>query len=565
MHSYRINAAHFRIRVLENEEAYALLKNDTFQTEWAELAAACPWSTACQTWQFADAWLEAYRDLYVPLLLVEHDEAGHLIGLLALAIERTSGAIVHVGAHQAEYQVWLAKEVNAESFIEEALDTLALAYPRQHMRLQYLPPGSPIDWCRSKCRWGARTILHEKTRPLLTLGPESPVEASLRKKSNKSRINRLRKIAPVRLVQVHTRTEFEEVIDSIADYCDLRQGAINSALPFKDDPRKREFCLRLLENPGISHVTVLMVGDTLAAANAGLVNGTSVSLGIVVHSPFVAEHSPGKILILLLARELGRQGFKELDLTPGGDMYKDRSADHHDQVYTLGIFFDQWDYSRHAMRSKLRLLARSIAGRHAGSLASTLRFVARRDLRTLLVEMVRTAGISTFDRKGKRSYTVTLKQTRQVGAHPVFRVNCIPDLLCYEPATWLDPGKSQFLLAASRRLEAGDLAYTLSENGVLLHCAWISRSAVGYLHGNAQEFSDGACILWEEYTHPQAVKLDLSKLSLKQRLHDAAQLPGVSTVTILTSMDEADVYDCCGHTEFRGFNPRVSKPLLDTR
>src|SRR5690349_14376969 len=106
-----------RVEVVRGAEARALLRDPEFQRAWSTLAATCIWGTPCQTWAFADAWLSAYATRYDPLLIIQKDQAG-LAGLLPLAIEKPSGSIVHVGAHQAEYQVWLATEENANRFIE---------------------------------------------------------------------------------------------------------------------------------------------------------------------------------------------------------------------------------------------------------------------------------------------------------------------------------------------------------------------------------------------------------------------------------------------------------------
>jgi CelD/BcsL family acetyltransferase involved in cellulose biosynthesis len=543
-----------KVELIRGEMADALLKDAQFQQAWAELEATCMWSTSCQSWGFADAWLSVYRNTHEALLVVQRDGAG-LVGLLPLAIDRVSGQLVHVGAHQAEYQVWLAIESNATSFIELALDALAGSHPGRRLELQYLPPGSPVDWCKSGSPWGDRTILQEKKRPLLALGPNSPVEESLRKKSNKSRINRLKKIAPLTLVQLQTREQLAEVIDTIADYCDLRQGAINASLPFRDDPRKKEFCLQSLERPGITHASALMLGDMVVAANIGLKNRTSVSLGIVVHSPFLAEHSPGKLLILLLARELGRQGFTDFDLTPGGDMYKDRSADHYDTVHTLRVFFDQVDHLREAAKARVRTATIRVVESHSPVLASRLKTAARAGLRAILTSAIGGTLQQIYDRRNTHYYTVSAEEAQKIHPPSLFKTNCISDLLCYQPACKKDRSTTQFLFEASRNLEAGDRAYTLVENGVLLHCSWINQSPDGRSpdDGYVFDYPPGSCLVWDDYVHPEARGRGLTRLSLEQRLHDAAMLPGIDTILVSIDANDTDGVAAFGLDQMKYF------------
>ncbi|MCB5173885.1 GNAT family N-acetyltransferase [Microvirga lenta] len=526
------------VDLIRGEMAGELLINEAFEQAWSALVKQCPWSTACQSPGFAEAWFAAYIARFEPLLIVEHDEVGRLIGLLPLAIERASGKIVHVGAEQAEYQVWIATDLNSTSFIEAALDVLASDFPGCRLHLQYLPPGSPVQWC-NKARHNSRAFIVEKKRPVLTLGPGSSVEDSLRKKSNKSRINRLRKTAPLSLVEVRTRSELERYIDSIAEYCDLRQGAINSSLPFKEDPQKREFCLKLLEKPGIAHVSILKVGDAVAAANIGLISRTSVSVGVLAHSPFLAEHSPGKILILLLAQTLGRQGLLELDLTPGGDMYKDRSADHYDQVYVLSVHLDRFDFLWHWLRVRIRAAATQALGRHGQALSSYRKQISRYGLRGLLPDGLLRSTYRTGRLPIMHFNTVSLERARQISSRNVCNINCISDLLCYEPESRNDRSKMEFLLAASQRLEAGDRAYTIVEGGVLLHCSWLSLPKSGHKVApfDTIEAPLNSCVLLDDYTHPEARKRGLAQLSLEQRLADAAAEPNVETILVPADAD----------------------------
>jgi CelD/BcsL family acetyltransferase involved in cellulose biosynthesis len=518
--------------------ADALLRSAVFQKAWTELAAACPWATAYQSWAFAEAWLSVYSELYETLLVYQRDKSGKLIGLLPLAIEGATGALVHVGAHQAEYQVWLASESNADLFIEQALDLLVLHYPGQLLRLKYLPPGSPLGWRGPGRRWRRSSILREHRRPLLAAGANSTVENTLRKKANRNRINRLKRIGELTLVHMQTRAELECVFDTVADFYDLRQGAISSSTPFRDDPRKKEFTLRLLEKPGLAHASVLMLGDTPVAANIGLVSPPFVSLGVIGHSPFYADSSPGKMHILLLARQLGQQGFRGIDLTPGGGTYKDQLADHADQAYVLSVHFDRVTLAWEASKTNIRAALERVLGDKAKVLASHMRSIASAPVGSLLANTA-CSGFGS-SRRSKRYYTMSPGRAKQCVAGTIFRVNSISDLLLYRPVTKSDRSRKTFFDYVSRRLEAGDRVYTLTKNGVLLHFAWLRYPAGAIRMGldESVRYPQNACLVWDDYTHPQADRCELKKLSLAQMLHDAARIPGVETILVAVGPDE---------------------------
>jgi len=348
-----------RLQSYIGSAAFNLLSQADFCRSWDELHQACPWATAFQSRAFAQNWYAVYAPIYEPWIVCGHDGRGRLAGLFLLALRRSPRELVHAGAHQAEYHVWIATPDHADNFAEQALDHLAEMLPSASLRLLFLPGGAPLAWVDAGRRWARRSSLRYFKRPLMRVGEGSQVEKSLRKKSNKSRLNRLEHIAPLRLEVLRTRREMELCFDQIIDYCDLRQGAVNGNLPFRQDPLKKEFYLRLMEAPGLMHTSVLRLGNDMIAAHIGARDRTTVHLGLIAHSPFYANHSPGKLLLLLLGRQLGQEGFRDLDLTPGG-AYKDRFADHSDEVFVLDIFFRMRDVWRFRWRQRLARGAKSV-------------------------------------------------------------------------------------------------------------------------------------------------------------------------------------------------------------
>ena len=71
--------------------------------------------------------------------------------------------------------------------------------------------------------------------------------------------------------------------------------------------------------PDETHVTVTYLDGRPIAALWGTVSGNTVHLGMLSHSPVLAEHSPGKLHVMQLSDYLFTEGKDALDLTPGGD------------------------------------------------------------------------------------------------------------------------------------------------------------------------------------------------------------------------------------------------------
>jgi CelD/BcsL family acetyltransferase involved in cellulose biosynthesis len=163
-------------------------------------------------------------------------------------------------------------------------------------------------------------------------------ECVLRKPGNKSRLRQLKKLGAVEFRRVTDPAEFRPLLKVFADYHDCRQSASHGSTPFQTDPQKHAFHLALMNTPDLLHVTVLEVGHQIASAHLNMIRGREVQLGVIAHNPEFARLSPGKLHIRFLAKMLAEQGYTRLDLTPGGEDYKERFASGADTVHSVMVF-----------------------------------------------------------------------------------------------------------------------------------------------------------------------------------------------------------------------------------
>jgi hypothetical protein len=164
-----------KIDVIEGAAAAGLLREQSFQSQWAELASNCPWGTPFQGSGFVAAWYRTYASRFQPLLVTGREDAG-LVGLLPLAIDRASGRVSAAGTWHAEYQTWLATPERGEEFGWQALDAVRRRRRRiGSLRLGYLPPGTPLGWMDSpEAQRVCRVEAHP--RPLLRFGDGQAIE-----------------------------------------------------------------------------------------------------------------------------------------------------------------------------------------------------------------------------------------------------------------------------------------------------------------------------------------------------------------------------------------------------
>jgi CelD/BcsL family acetyltransferase involved in cellulose biosynthesis len=326
------------VAVRIGEQAWNLLASPGFLLDWKDLEGACPWATPYQSADFTLTWLRHYRARFAPVVVTLRSRVGGLGGLLILALELGRERLVVAGAHQAEYQAWLATPEAHTEFIVRALTALDEVLPGHELKFRYLPPRLPVHDIMVLAPFDERARLEKRRRPLLRLGAAA-IRDSLRKKSNKSRWARLQKLGPVVFRRIVEPEDFAAVFDEIIASYDARQWAMKGVLPFAQDPHKKAFHLDLMRaRPELLHVTVTTLSGRVIAAHVGVTAKEEVHLSILCHSDMHASQSPGKLHLLHLGELLLREGRSVLDLTPGGDPWKERFANAHDDVYELTIF-----------------------------------------------------------------------------------------------------------------------------------------------------------------------------------------------------------------------------------
>lgn len=513
--------------------------------QWAALYATCPWATALQSWQFVGTWYEVYRSQFAPLVVVGRDVTGRVVGILPLAISADTNRLVIAGSHQAEYHAWLATSDAGDAFIVAALNALQSSFPDQELRFLFLAHNAPTGWLETSGEWRSRCELRPQSRALMRVGDGSSFTHSLRKKSNKSRLKRLERAGEVRFERLTDRAALAAVFDEIISYGTLRIAAVHNE-PVTRDPLKKEFYLAMMDAPGLVHATALRVGDHIAAAHVGLYSRDTVLLGIITHSPFFAEHSPGKLLLLMLGAELAEQGVPIFDLTPGGE-YKERFATHHDEVHVLTVFFNRRRYLRYKAERQVISAGKQILESVGMSRARAFGlFAAARDgwQRTPMASVPgKLAGrVRRLVRHTAefRVYEMDAERIADLPRPSAMKRDDIDDILAYQPAEAWQLVVGAFMREALARLQEGCHIYTHVRDGKLLHYGWlIERQEKSTLTEVGQDYypPPDAALLFDYYSRPEARGKGLYRASLCQMLHDAALIPGTRRVLIAVLAD----------------------------
>jgi CelD/BcsL family acetyltransferase involved in cellulose biosynthesis/GNAT superfamily N-acetyltransferase len=525
------------IEIVRGAAADRLLADAPFCAEWAGLCDACPWATPFQAPGFARTWYAVYRNQWEPLFALSRDASGRLNGILPLAVSPDARQLVLAGAHQAEYQTWVARPEVGEPFIAHAIQSLRRAVPKAALRFHYLPPGSPLDWLKEPHAKRA-CLLRTHRRPRMEFGDGAGLLASLAKRSNKSRLKRFAKVGPVEFKQLTDPAQLETFMDEMILFHDARRMAVNGGAPFADDPLKRRFHVEMMKVPGLLHVTALTCGDRIASFQLNTIGRGHVQLSLITHNPLLADHSPGKIHVLLLGRMLLEQGYEWIDLTPGGDPYKERFATAWDNVHTLTVFGG-------ALEKGCAAIVESVHD-HAKQALSRWN-VRPAYAKALAFKLMRPSGVVHLAKRWlgtaqeARIYAHALGGNASTAADERIRRDAIDDLMAYHPDHG-GPTRQEFLSDAMRRIEEGQRAYTYAENGRLLHVSWFAAAPSKEQAAVALprfELPEKHGLIIDCYTFPHARGRGLGAASVAAMLRDAASVKDLRGVFIAVPANSA--------------------------
>ncbi|MGH8626260.1 MAG: GNAT family N-acetyltransferase, partial [Gammaproteobacteria bacterium] len=337
-------------------------------------------------------------------------------------------------------------------------------------------------------------------RPLAMLDP-ADIKASFAKKSNKSRFNRLKRLGRLEFRRLTDPAEFERIYDEFIVYYDFRQGAVHQATPFRQDPLKREFhrALFLASATDERHLTVTYLDGRMIAAFWGSVSGKMVHLGMLVHSPLLGEHSPGKLHLMLLADHLLKEGKEVLDMTPGGAPWKERFANAHDDVADVLLYRSAFARKRIEMQARLLQEANRCAARVG---------VQPAHIRGVLAKLTSIRSSLAVNRASEDRELRVYRADRAVGnrssCDTQIACNSVSHLLCFEGG---GPSQSRdvFLSDALSRLERGETVYTMCSDDRLAHCCWMIRNQTKLHMAEVQQsvqLPPRSVVLCNYYTHP---------------------------------------------------------------
>lgn len=292
--------------------------------------------SAYQTWGFHAAWLASHGEEGEPLIAVAHHEGAPALILPLVRQGRTArlpgGRHLNIGLPLVDGRLGhdtravLLKKVFA-ALRAEGVDLVIMhnAVPDALGVSAVLPRG-----LRIQTEWFFEGELLDDYDRLLKERRGKKTKGKLKRK-----LNRLREAEGFEIRRITARAEGEAVIDALIEQKVARFSRKNIRTGF-EDPRFREFCLRMLDTGALRLDVMFAEGRPLAIYGGGECNGrySAYFSSIEENSPYL-KYGPGEVLLAHIVADACARGLKVLDLGVGTMAYKTSWCNRRLPVHTI--------------------------------------------------------------------------------------------------------------------------------------------------------------------------------------------------------------------------------------
>ncbi len=471
------------LKILHRDESLNIIKDESFIAEWQSLAKASKEFTLIQEPDLVVSWYQAYQTKYDPLMVVATDDEKNVIGILPLAISLDDGGLSHAGHGQAEYNGWIAKQEIEEAFLVESLILLKQECNLSKWDWGWLPPHANTDWLQSAKlkEQGIFVNVGHCELPIYDLSDTDRIAKIKKSKSTKSKINRLKRGGDLRMERITDSVRAREVFGDLKKISNFRNLAVYDNMPFVGEKSNKEnWHLDHIDGldkdgsgkPGSDsvHFTVLWQGDEFLACNFGFCTDDTVIIGLFTYNPVQGAHSPGNVFIIELIDFITQEGFKTLDLSPGGDPYKERFSNSHITLTKPVFCFNK---VAKAKNDAITFVKNKVKEKYS-----------YRDIVAFKSNLKK--KVAELRKKSNNEYELlklNALDTRDIDGNSDLEIACqkFEDLLLYQEADGYKK-RSEVVFAALKNFERGDFLYTLKRDNELLFSTWVS--VTGKKHWN---------------------------------------------------------------------------------
>jgi len=524
------------IKILSKDDTLKIISDKKFILTWKYLAEKTDHCTLIQEYGFVVSWYRSYLDKYKPMMVLGYDEQENIIGILPLAVSYDTGNLSHAGENQAEYHSWICLKKYEEEFLVQSLISIKKECNPEQWKWGWLPPGVDISWFNSDLLTKNGIYINSITSesPLHNLENPDKLHRLHKNKADKSRMNQLKRKGELKIERIRDRDYAEKLLEIVIAQSNFRYLSLYNYIPFQLDKNKRVWHLNQMDlMPENIHVTALWHGDELLACNFGFCTADKVLLGLISYDPIKGRYSPGRIFLIELLEFIKEEGYKYLDLTPGGDSYKERFSNEHVTITKPTICFNRYNQIKdHTLTSLRNLLKKRFTARDLASIQS----LTQKSIPALLKSIVpkQKDGISPYFLYREKMEEIVHKDNI-----PPLHLQQYEDLLLYQNKEGILTPK-EVAYTAMKKFERGDRLYTMVSGKELIAFVWLASSGKKHWHPHLKEqinHIENSVFIYDFYTSEKARKNDIFQFCIQEVLKDIQN----EKVSILYLVKPADI------------------------
>ncbi len=459
------------VKIIRGDDALKYTSDEAFLTQWKTLAENTIHKTVFQESEFVSLWFRHYQQLFEPILITAWKESGELVGLMPLAIDKSNHVLTQAGAQLAEYSGWLCSPSNSDLFLDEAFKAIKANLKFSQWKWTYIAPGTDISWLKSNNlkKIGIYIQFESMDSPILDLHDEEKLKKVLKNKSVKSKINRLKRKGELKIERITDHNRALELMDQITNLVNFRHESAHHDAAFEDDTLQRSFYEARSSNLKDNHFSVLWVGEKLLAFHYGYIDQDSIYIGLSAFDPTESKHSPGVIFLIYLANLLIEEGTRYIDLTPGGDEYKERFSNTHNVICLPIIHTNQFEYTKQSLKKNVKSIAINI--------------LENKNIKNLKIKQRfnKKSKITTHTKDDFDLYSIKLDNYKPQSTNHDNEINIqsYSDLLNYQQ-TDNNISRQMILSDATYRFSREDTLFTIHRQSQLNAFSWLSKIGAKY-------------------------------------------------------------------------------------
>jgi CelD/BcsL family acetyltransferase involved in cellulose biosynthesis len=491
------------------------------RADWDELMVKDPVAGFYQTPLWCVTWYRCYRDEYEPFLMTAR-RSGQLLGLVALARERSSMRLVFAGENMADYRDFICAEGARREVVELFLPRImAESSSGVFVVGQTQPESETVELVR---RWAAsrrmRTITRTHPCWRFKIGDPEEIQELYKKKTIRQMVAYYQRRGGLKFKRISECWEWEGLKHIFFQQHCLRQAFSERTISFAE-PTKQEFYCQLFESlaPEV-HFSGLWAEHRPISFMFCFAYQGVLYYGAPCFDLLEQKHSPGLIHILEAISQCRNEGYREVDLTIGSASFKSRIGNYCTTLPSVEVYGSLPTFSRSFIRKVVADTAKAVlfkitrsqdAWQAVKDRSSELRYFLRR-LRETPPRRVLTVGLARLWRVifyWYRGEIFRLRPEELISAEPSlshgetceFRKNRLEDYLTLEGKERRAMGKS--IQSAVKRIANGHTLHTVLVGGQLAHYGWSYRpKEPAWLPETETHlpFDEGAVSLYEFYT-----------------------------------------------------------------